>query len=125
MRQRVAWIQCQDDGQGRTTGKTIDAGLLQGTVEGVLTPAPPKEGDTVIVFKEVVTFTSEYGSLTVEVQGAIDVTTGKFNASGPVKDAKGKLAGATGHIALIGIVDLTNGVFIEDVSGVVCMDSAQ
>jgi len=44
--------------------------------------------------------------------------------SGPVTAATGKLAGATGTLVLNGIEDLTSGKFIEDISGLICVDLA-
>ena len=78
----------QDDGTGKTTGKVIGGGLLQGTLEGAVTPtSPPVDG--IVTFTEIVKFTTEQGTLTAEVAGAINIATGRFNASGPVKDATG------------------------------------
>ena len=113
----------QDDGTGKTTGKVIGGGLLQGSLEGAVTPtSPPVDG--VVTFTEVVKFTAENGTLTVEVAGAINILTGRFNASGSVKDATGKLAGATGNMAISGLADFTTGLFTEDIRGVICVDLA-
>ena len=112
-----------DDGTGKTTGKVVGGGLLHGTLEGAVTPtSAPVDG--VVPFTEVVKFTSELGTLTVEVTGAINVATGRFIASGSVKDATGKLAGATGSIALAGVVDFATGLFTESIRGVICVDLA-
>lgn len=113
----------QDDGTGKTTAKVIGGGLLQGTLEGALTPtSPPADG--LVTFTEVVKFTTENGTLTVEVAGAINILNGRFSATGPVKEAAGKLAGATGNIAFSGLVDFTTGLFTESIRGVICVDLA-
>ncbi len=113
----------QDDGTGKTTGKVIGGGLLHGTLEGAVTPtSAPVDG--VVSFTEVVKFTSELGTVTVEVAGAINLASGRFIASGSVKDATGKLAGGTGSIALAGVVDFTTGLVTESIRGVICVDLA-
>ena len=113
----------QDDGTGRTMGKVIGGGLLQGTVEGAVTPtSPPVNG--IVTFTEIVKFTNGRGTLTVEVAGGINIVTGQFNASGSVKDATGKLAGATGNITFSGVADFTTGLFTENITGLICVDLA-
>lgn len=44
--------------------------------------------------------------------------------SGPVMASTGKLAGTAGTLMLDGIEDLTTGTFVEDVSGLICVDLA-
>ncbi len=70
------------------------------------------------------TFTTNRGTLTVVVNGAIDLATGQFNASGPVTAATGKLLGATGNLSVSGVVHFSSGVFTEDINGVVCAELA-
>ena len=112
----------QDLGGGRTSGATIGGGLLQGTIDGTIVGTG--FNGTVATFQETVIFTTAKGTLTVVVTGGIDVTTGQFNASGPVSAATGKLSGATGNISLSGAVNFATGIFSEDVSGVICVDLA-
>ena len=69
-------------------------------------------------------FTTNNATLTVTVAGTFDVATGEFRASGMVTDATGKLAGATGTLLLEGIQDLSNGRFVETVTGTICVDLA-
>jgi hypothetical protein len=64
------------------------------------------------------------GTLTVEVTGAINILTGRFSATGSVKDATGKLAGATGNISFSGVTDFATGLFTESIRGVICVDLA-
>ena len=52
------------------------------------------------------------------------MVTGEFSASGPVTDATGKLAGATGTLPFDGVEDLSTGSFVEEVTGLVCVDLA-
>jgi hypothetical protein len=112
----------QDLGGGMTQARIIGGGLLHGTTQGsfsVVGGAPP-----VLSIAGSVMFTTSHGTLTVTVAGTFDVANGNFVASGPVTAATGKLSAATGSLVLDGIEDLTTGKFIEDVSGLVCVDLA-
>ena len=75
-------------------------------------------------FVEIVTFTNQHGTLTVRLEGAIDVTTGQFSATGPVVAATGKLSGATGNISVFGVANFAAGIFTEDITGVISVDLA-
>jgi hypothetical protein len=110
----------QDLGGGATEAQIIGGGLLQGTTAGsfVITGF----SGTVASIAGTVTFTTNRATLTVTVTGTFDVATGEFSASGPVTGATGKLTGATGSLSLEGIEDLSDGSFIEDVSGEICVD---
>jgi hypothetical protein len=72
-----------------------------------------------------VIFTTRHATLTVTVTGTLELASGEFSASGPVTDATGKLVGATGSLSLDGVQDLTEGTFLEDVTGDVCVDLAR
>jgi hypothetical protein len=111
----------QDLGGGMTRAQIIGGGLLHGTTEGHfdIGGAPP-----VFSIAGTVMFTTHQGTLTVSVEGTFDVTTGEFRASGPVTGATGKLAGATGELLLEGIENLSDGSFVEDVTGEICVDLA-
>ena len=112
----------QDLGGGVTTANIKGGGLLNGTTVGNFTItgiSPP-----VASFVGTVEFTVNRATLTVTVAGLLNVVTGEFSASGPVTDATGKLAGATGTLLLDGVEDLSTGSFVEDVTGVVCADLA-
>jgi hypothetical protein len=71
-----------------------------------------------------VEFTTNQGTLTVSVIGTLDTSTGEFSALGPVTGATGKLAGATGTLNFKGIEDLSNGNFVEDITGNICVNLA-
>ena len=79
-----------DNGSGGTTGNVIGGGLLQGTISGTITPTGIS--GTVATFIEILVFNNQHGTLTVRLEGAIDVTTGQFAAGGPVVEATGKLS---------------------------------
>jgi hypothetical protein len=112
----------QDLGGGSTTASVIGGGLLQGTLAGNLTITGVT--GTVASFTNTVTFTNQHGSLTAVLTGAIDLTTGQYNASGTVTDATGKLAGATGNLALSGVVNFATAIFAEDITGAIRVDLA-
>jgi hypothetical protein len=111
----------QDLGGGMTEAQIIGGGLLHGTTQGSFAAggAPP-----VLSIEGTVTFTTNKATLTVTVTGTLNVATGDFMASGPVTAATGKLAGAKGTLVLDGTEDLITGTFVEDVSGLVCVDLA-
>jgi hypothetical protein len=112
----------QDLGGGVTEADIIGGGLLQGTTDGNF--AITGISGTIASIEGTVVFTTKRGTLTVTVVGTFDVATGEFSASGPVTDATGKLAGATGSLVLEGIQDLSTGRFVEDVTGTICVDLA-
>jgi hypothetical protein len=112
----------QDLGDGVTQADIIGGGLLQGTTEGnfVITGF----SGSVASIEGTVVFTTNQATLTITITGIFDTASGEFSATGPVTDATGKLAGATGKLLLEGIEDLTNGRFVEDVTGTICVDLA-
>lgn len=111
----------QDFGGGATQAQIKGGGLLHGTTAGsfVITGFTPP---SLASIAGTVTFTVNKGTLIVTVDGTFDVATGAFSSSGPVTGATGKLAGATGSLNLAGIEDLTDGSFVEDVTGSICVD---
>ncbi len=109
----------QDLGGGVTEADIIGGGLLQGTTAGNFTITGVS--GTVALIAGTVVFTTNKATLTVTVAGTFDVATGKFSASGMVTGATGKLAGATGTLLLEGIEDLSDGSFVEHVTGTICV----
>jgi len=112
----------QDLGGGVTEADITGGGLLQGTTAGNFVI-----GDlsgTVASIEGTVVFTTNQATLTVTVTGVFDVATGEFSASGPVTGATGKLAGASGTLLLEGMENLSDGSFLEDVTGTICVDLA-
>ena len=112
----------QDLGGGITTAQIIGGGLLHGTTQGNFSIAggPPE-----FSIAGTVMFTTKHSTLTVGVTGTFNVAMGNFIATGPVTVATGKLGGATGTLTLEGVEDLATGKFVEDVSGVICVDLAK
>jgi hypothetical protein len=112
----------QDLGNGVTVANIIGGGLLQGTTTGnfVITGESPP----VVFLAGTVVFTANKATLTVTITGDFNLSTGRFHAAGPVTDATGKLAGATGTLSFEGIEDFSDGSFVEDVTGSICVDLA-
>ncbi|MEO7350534.1 MAG: hypothetical protein ABIW17_01425 [Marmoricola sp.] len=106
----------------RTVAQIRGGGLLQGTTEAAfqVTGFTP----TGIAFGGDLTFTTNRATLTVDLDGTLDLTTGGFAASGDVSGATGKLEGATGTLTLAGRQNLSDpaGTFTETVSGEICVD---
>jgi hypothetical protein len=112
----------QDFGNGTTAAQLIGGGLLNGTTQGSFTitgGAPPA-----FSIAGTVVITTGQATATVTVAGMFNVATGAFSATGPVTAATGKLAGATGTLLLEGVEDLGSGKFVEDVTGLLCVDLA-
>lgn len=107
----------QDLGGGITQANISGGGLLHGTTEGNFDITGV--AGTIASFEGTVKFTTSQGTLTVSVTGTLDITTGEFSSTGPVTDATGKLADASGDISLNGVEDLSSGSFVEDVTGTI------
>lgn len=103
-----------------TVAQIRGGGLLQGTTAArfVFTGGTPP----VFTFAGPLTFTTNRATLTVSLMGTVDVTSGVFMANGPVVDATGKLAGATGSLILDGVQSFVDGTFVETVTGQICVD---
>ena len=109
-----------DIGNGTTTATISHAGFLNGTTAaafGITGGAPP-----VFTFAGTVVFTAKHGTLTVDIAGTLNLATGAFEASGPVRSGAGKFAGATGTLTFSGIEDFLTGVFTETIIGRICLD---
>ena len=107
----------QDLGGGSTIATISHGGRLNGTTSGqfAISGAPP-----VFTITGTVMFTAKHGTLTANVAGTFDVTSGAFNAFGPVSAGTGNLAGATGILTFAGVENLTTGVFTETITGTLC-----
>jgi hypothetical protein len=106
----------------RTVATITGNSLLRGRTEAaflITDPTPPELG-----FTGDLKFITRSGTLTVTLDGTLDVTTGRFLASGPVTDSTGGLSGAVGTINFDGVQDLADpaGAFTETLSGEVCVD---
>jgi hypothetical protein len=111
--------QGQDLGNGVTNAQIIGGGLLHGTTVGHFTVTGLSGALASIA--GTVAFSANKATLTVAVAGTFDLSTGAFNASGPVSASTGKLAGATGSVSFAGTENLGNGSFVEDIDGNICL----
>ncbi|MFW2334621.1 SMP-30/gluconolactonase/LRE family protein [Ilumatobacter sp.] len=104
------------------TEATIDSGLLRGTTEAAFTITGGTP--TGFAFAGELTFTTRRGTLTLDLAGTLDVSTGEFASSGPVRSGTDRFDGAVGTITLDGVQDLADpaGSFTEQVTGEVCFD---
>ena len=107
-------------GQVQVTAQVIGGGLLHGTYEALFTIvgfSPP-----VASFEGPIAFTVARGTLTAQVTGTLDVTTGQFQATSTSITGRGRLAGATGSLTFSGVQNLVTGSFTETITGVICVD---
>ncbi|MEL7156434.1 MAG: hypothetical protein AAFN30_07535 [Actinomycetota bacterium] len=104
------------------TEAEIRSGLLKGTTEAAFTVTGPTP--TGIAFEGELVFDARQGTLTLDLAGTLDLTTGAFESSGPVVSGSEGFTGAVGTIQLDGTQDLTDpaGSFTEKVTGEVCAD---
>jgi hypothetical protein len=113
----------QDLGGGDTQARVIGGGLLSGTTTAhfVITGGSPP----VFLIEGDVTFNTNQGAtLIVHISGTFDVASGEFSVSGPVTYSTGKLAGATGILTFSGVEDLSDGTFVEDITGSISVNLA-
>lgn len=104
------------------TEATIRSGLLKGTTEAAFAVTGPTS--TGIAFEGELTFSARRGTLTLDLAGTLDLTTGEFESVGPVVSGTDGFTGAVGTIELDGRQDLADpaGAFTETVTGEVCAD---
>jgi hypothetical protein len=108
-----------------TAGDTRGGGLLQGTTSGV---SLVTSFDTfpLLPFTGPQTFTTNRGTVTFTVTGEVvigsepDGSNAYWN-DGTVTSSTGKLAGATGNIAVVG-VQAPDGSFTQTMTGEICVN---
>lgn len=107
----------QDLGGGNTTATISHGGVLNGTTAAHfdITGSPP-----VFTIEGTVLFTTKKGTLTVGPTGTFNVSTGAFDASGPLTGGTGRFEEATGTLSFSGVEDLSTGVFTETIKGRIC-----
>jgi len=106
----------------RTVAQIRGGGHLQGTTEAAFQITDPTP--TGFTFVGDLTFTTNRATLTVALDGTLNVVTGEFAASGTVTGSTGKLEGASGTLTFEGVQDLADpaGSFTETVKGEICVD---
>ncbi len=109
----------QDLGGGNTVATITKSGLLKGTTAAhfdITGGAPP-----VLTFAGHITFTTKKGTLTLDLTGTFDISTGAFTGVGVPSSGTGRFAGATGSVTLTGVEDFATGAFTETLSGQLCL----
>jgi hypothetical protein len=108
-----------------TAGQTSGGGLLQGTTSG---ESLVTSFDTFpdLPFTGPQTFTTNRGTVTFTVTGVVSIGSEPDGSNaywndGPVTGSTGKLAGATGNIAVVG-VQAPDGSFTQTMTGEICVD---
>ena len=110
----------QESGGGQVTAQVIGGGLLHGTYEASFTITG--FSGTLASFQGPIVFTVAGGTLTAQVTGTFDVTTGQFEATSTSITGTGILAGATGNLTFSGVENLVTGSSTETITGVICVD---
>ena len=106
---------------GTSETQIIGGGLLQGTARGS-TEVTDFTGFPVLVIAGTETFTTNKGTLIVDIEGTVNLVTGEFVFYGPINGVDGKLYGAYGTLIFEGVQDIGTGVFTEDITGVMFVD---
>lgn len=111
----------RDLGAGNFAADVKGGGLLHGTSAASLALSG---GPVVFAVNGPLTFTTNKGTLTVNLNGMFVVSgsTGTYASSGPVVAATGKLAGATGSLTVVGAENLVTLTIASKVSGTICAD---
>jgi hypothetical protein len=111
------------DSQGNLhTTATISLGHLPiGTTNAVFTPAGPPAGND-LSFTGPIVFVARHGgaTLTAQVQGNVDLSTGVFEARSRDISGTGVLSGLSGRLTLRGTENLATGTFSETIIGRLC-----
>ena len=108
-----------------TASQTRGGGLLQGTASGELL-VTSFETFPDLPFTGPLTFTTNRATVTFTVTGVVSIGSEPDGSSaywndGTVTGSTGKLAGATGHIAVVG-VQAPDGSFTQTMTGEICVD---
>ena len=76
-----------------------------------------------MTFSGPIVFSARFGlgSFTVAATGSVDVSTGSFQATGPVTAGTGVFLGVSGELTFDGTQDLVTGAFTETVTGRLCI----
>jgi hypothetical protein len=108
-----------------TAGQTQGGGLLQGTTSAV-SLVTEFSGFPDLPFIGPFTFTTNRGTVTFTVAGVVSIGSEPDGSNaywndGTVTGSTGKLAGATGNIAVVG-VQAPDGSFAQTMTGELCVD---
>lgn len=108
----------QDLGNFTTTATITSFGLRLGTTAATFIPTG---GDaTTVTFSGPIVFTTGIGTLTAQVDGSVNLTTGAFVSQSTSVSGTGAFRGVTGDLRFAGTENLANGAFTEAVTGRLC-----
>ena len=107
-----------DHGGGMTTAEIRTFGILLGTTSAQFTLQPPQ--GAVLPFTGPIKFTTAIGTLTAQVAGTLDPSTGDFRADSTSLAGTGLFRGVTGNLRFVGTEDLVSGDFTERITGRLC-----
>lgn len=107
----------QDLGGGHTQATISIHGVVVGRTNASFTT---QVVGTIASFTGPIVFSSLPGTLTAQVAGTFDLTTGAFLATSTSITGTGLLRGITGRVTLVGHESLTNGTFTETLTGQLC-----
>ncbi len=108
-----------DLGGGMTTATISSHGIVLGHTHASFTMGPIT--GTSASFSGPIVFTSDLGSLTANVAGAFDVSTGAFHATSQSVTGTGLLRRVTGRVTIDGLENLSTGSFTETIAGRLCV----
>ena len=109
----------QDLGGGQTSAAITVGGGQVGTTAAAFTITGVN--GTVASFVGPIVFTGLGGTLTAQVTGTLDVTTGAFTSTSTSVSGTGLLRRVTGDLTFTGSEDLKTGAFTEAIHGVLCL----
>jgi hypothetical protein len=112
----------QDNFDLTTQATILGGGLLNGTTASTLSVAGVEPPD--LLFAGTIVITTRHGTVTADIMGTIDTSTGEFSAAADITSGTGKLEGAVGILSFEGVEDLVTGRFTEHIGGVLCVDLA-
>lgn len=109
-----------DQGQLTTTGTVLVGGVEIATSQATFTPGT--QTGTVLPFTGPIVLTSELdaSTLTADVTGSVDLSTGKFTVTSTSLTGTGVAAKISGHLRFTGHENLATGAFRENISGRLC-----
>ncbi len=110
-----------DQGQLITTGNVLVGGVQVASSRATFVPGTPT--GTTLPFSGPIVFTARVGAatLTAQVNGGVDVSTGDFSATSTSVRGTGVLAPVSGQLQFTGHEDLSTGAFGEDITGRLCV----
>jgi hypothetical protein len=108
----------QDLGGGNTQATISIHGVEVGQTNASFTTTQVVK--TIASFTGPIVFSSPPGTLTAQVAGTFDLTTGAFHVTSTSITGTGLLRGITGRMTLVGHENLTNGTFTETLTGQLC-----